>query len=51
MQRVIGDAQAVLYVFGERFGPEPGIRDKVFGFDPGNGVAYRQCHWTCFGQC
>ncbi|MGH1552341.1 DUF2278 family protein [Streptomyces sp. L7] len=26
------------YVFGERFGPEPTVKDKVFGFLPGNGV-------------
>jgi uncharacterized protein YukJ len=38
VQRAIGDAQAVVYVFGQRFGPEPGIPDKVFGFEPGNGV-------------
>jgi uncharacterized protein YukJ len=36
--RAIGDDEAVLYVFGERFGPEPGIPDKVFHFEPGNGV-------------
>jgi uncharacterized protein YukJ len=38
VQRAIGDDQALLYVFGQRFGPEPGIPDKVFGFVPGNGV-------------
>jgi uncharacterized protein YukJ len=27
-----------LYAFGERWGPEQGVRDKVFGFLPGNGV-------------
>jgi uncharacterized protein YukJ len=27
-----------LYAFGERWGPEEGIADKVFGFRPGNGV-------------
>lgn len=27
-----------LYVFGERWGPEEGVRDKAFGFMPGNGV-------------
>lgn len=29
---------AEVYVFGERWGPETGTRDKVFGFSPGNGV-------------
>ncbi|WP_200952032.1 YukJ family protein [Arthrobacter sp. Soil736] len=29
VQRAIGDDDAVLYVFGERFGPEPGFPDKV----------------------
>jgi uncharacterized protein YukJ len=29
---------ARLYAFGERWGPEDGIADKVFGFQPGNGV-------------
>jgi uncharacterized protein YukJ len=38
VQRAIGDAQALVFVFGQRFGPEPGIPDKVFGFEPGNGV-------------
>ncbi len=36
--RAIADAEARVYAFGERWGPEPGRRDKVFGFDPGNGV-------------
>jgi uncharacterized protein YukJ len=38
VQRAIGDDEAVLYVFGQRFGPERGIADKVFDFEPGNGV-------------
>ncbi|MFI1582768.1 DUF2278 family protein [Embleya sp. NPDC020630] len=38
VQRAIGDAAAAVYVFGERFGPEPDKPDKVFGFLPGNGV-------------
>ena len=37
VQRAIDDPQAVLHVFGERWGPEPGS-DKIFGFAPGNGV-------------
>ncbi|MER7752486.1 YukJ family protein [Kitasatospora sp. NPDC097643] len=38
VQHAIADPTAALYVFGQRFGPEPGIPDKVFGFLPGNGV-------------
>jgi uncharacterized protein YukJ len=36
--RAIGDPSADLYAFGQRWGPENGISDKVFGFEPGNGV-------------
>ncbi|MFJ8045842.1 DUF2278 family protein [Kitasatospora sp. NPDC096147] len=36
--RAIADPAALLHVVGERFGPEPGKPDKVFGFEPGNGV-------------
>ena len=38
VQRAIGDAAADVYAFGQRWGPEDAIKDKVFGFDPGNGV-------------
>ncbi|WP_028661089.1 DUF2278 family protein [Nocardioides insulae] len=38
VERAIGDPEALLYAFGERWGPERGKRDKVFGFEPGNGV-------------
>ncbi|MER7184606.1 DUF2278 family protein [Streptomyces hyaluromycini] len=38
VRRAVGDPDARLYVFGERFGPEPSVKDKVFGFLPGNGV-------------
>jgi len=27
-----------VYAFGERWGPEPGTKDKYFGFLPGNGI-------------
>jgi uncharacterized protein YukJ len=37
VQRAIGEADALVYLFGERWGPES-ARDKVFGFRPGNGV-------------
>ena len=36
--RAIGDPSADLYAFGQRWGPEDGIPDKVFGFEPGDGV-------------
>lgn len=38
VQRAIQDSTARLYLFGERWGPEPKVKDKVFGFLPGNGV-------------
>ena len=38
VNRAIADPTAVLYAFGERWGPEAGLTDKVFGFEPGNGV-------------
>lgn len=38
VQRAIGDERARVYAFGERWGPENGIKDKYFGFKPGNGV-------------
>ncbi|HEY0140984.1 MAG TPA: DUF2278 family protein [Thermoanaerobaculia bacterium] len=37
IQRAMGDEDAVLYAFGERWGPEK-VKDKIFGFLPGNGV-------------
>jgi uncharacterized protein YukJ len=38
VRRAIADEQATAYVFGERWGPEQGKADKIFGFTPGNGV-------------
>jgi uncharacterized protein YukJ len=38
MQRAVGDEHALVYAFGERWGPEPGKKDKYFGFLPGNGI-------------
>ena len=38
VQRAIDDEDAVIYAFGERWGPEPGTRDRYFGFLPGNGI-------------
>jgi uncharacterized protein YukJ len=36
--RAVADPNARMYAFGERWGPENGKPDKVFGFSPGNGV-------------
>ena len=33
----MGDEDSLLYVFGQRWGPET-ERDKIFGFKPGNGI-------------
>jgi uncharacterized protein YukJ len=38
VQRAMADERAVVYAFGERWGPENGKKDKIFGFLPGNGV-------------
>jgi uncharacterized protein YukJ len=38
MQRAIADENALVYAFGERWGPEPDVKDKYFGFLPGNGI-------------
>lgn len=37
-QRAITDDDAIVYAFGERWGPESGKKDAYFGFVPGNGV-------------
>lgn len=34
----IGDEEAIVYAFGQRWGPERNKTDKIFGFLPGNGV-------------
>jgi uncharacterized protein YukJ len=38
VERAEADPAARVYAFGQRWGPEPGVPDKVFGFSPGNGV-------------
>lgn len=38
MQRALGDEDAMVYAFGERWGPESGKKDRFFGFEPGNGI-------------
>jgi len=38
IQRAMSDENALIYAFGERWGPERNIKDKIFGFLPGNGI-------------
>ena len=38
VQRAMADADAEIFAFGERWGPEPERQDKYFGFLPGNGI-------------
>jgi len=38
VERAMADPAARLYAFGQRWGPEPGTPDQIFGFSPGNGV-------------
>ena len=38
MQRAVADEEAIVYAFGERWGPEKNKKDKYFGFLPGNGI-------------
>jgi uncharacterized protein YukJ len=38
MQRAVADENALVYAFGERWGPEPAKKDTYFGFLPGNGI-------------
>lgn len=37
-QRAINDEDALVYAFGQRWGPEDNKKDKYFGFLPGNGI-------------
>lgn len=38
IERAMADEEAMIYAFGERWGPEPKTKDKIFGFLPGNGI-------------
>jgi uncharacterized protein YukJ len=38
IQQALADEDALVYAFGERWGPEPQTKDKIFGFLPGNGI-------------
>lgn len=37
VERAMADENALIYAFGEKWGPET-IKDKIFGFLPGNGI-------------
>lgn len=38
IQRAMADESAMIYAFGESWGPEAGVPDKYFGFHPGRGI-------------
>ena len=38
VERATNDSDAMIYAFGERWGPEDSKKDKYFGFRPGNGI-------------
>ncbi len=38
VRQAITDGDAVVYAFGEKWGPENGVKDKYFKFEPGNGI-------------
>jgi uncharacterized protein YukJ len=38
VQAAIAEEDALVYAFGQRWGPEDDARDKIFGFLPGNGI-------------
>jgi uncharacterized protein YukJ len=38
VKRAMQEEDARVYAFGERWGPEGGKADKIFGFRPGNGI-------------
>jgi hypothetical protein len=38
VDRAVADPTARLHAFGQRWGPEQGVPDKIFGFAPGNGI-------------
>lgn len=38
VNRAMREEDALVYAFGERWGPENNVPDKIFGFKPGNGI-------------
>ena len=38
LRRAIADPAATVFAFGQRWGPDDGVTDDVFGFEPANGV-------------
>jgi uncharacterized protein YukJ len=50
LQRAIDDDDAMVYAFGERWGPETNKRDQYFQFKPGNGVHLIHMNQGGFGD-
>lgn len=44
VRRALGDASAVVHVFGQRWGPEAGTKDRAFGFNDLQGVLAIEVH-------
>lgn len=38
VEKAISMENSEIYAFGQRWGPEEGVRDNYFGFKPGNGI-------------
>lgn len=50
MQRAMADENAVIYAFGEPWGPEANRRDRYFSFLPGNGIHNIHMNQSNVGQ-
>ena len=50
VERAMNDPTARLYAFGQRWGPEAGKEDKIFGFLPGNGIHDIHMNQGSFGR-
>lgn len=51
--RAIHTPDAIVYAWGERWGPESNKKDKIFGFKPGNGIHdihMNQGNWVGFAN-
>jgi uncharacterized protein YukJ len=38
VKKAMAEEDAMIFAFGQRWGPEPNTRDAYFGFKPGNGI-------------
>jgi uncharacterized protein YukJ len=38
MRKAIDESDAIIYAFGDQWGPEETVPDKIFGFSPGSGI-------------